>query len=171
LLAGDADAFGCFYARHEDFVLAVFLRRLSSGRGDVAADLTAETFAQALASRGGFDPSRGEGRAWLYGIARRVLADSLERGRVRDLARRRLRMERVALDDDAIARIDELTGDVALAALEGLAEDQRLAVRGRVLEESEYEELAQALRCSTSVVRQRVSRGLRILRDRLEDQT
>ena len=80
-------------------------------------------------------------------------------------------MERVALDDDAIARIDELTGDVALAALEGLAEDQRLAVRGRVLEESEYEELAQALRCSTSVVRQRVSRGLRILRDRLEDQT
>ena len=171
LLAGDADAFGCFYARHEDFVLAVFLRRLSSGRGDVAADLTAETFAQALASRAGFDPSRGEGRAWLYGIARRVLADSLERGRVRDLARRRLRVERLTLDDDAIARIDELTGDVALAALERLPVDQRLAVRGRVLEESEYEELARALRCSTSVVRQRVSRGLRTLRDRLEDPT
>ena len=98
-----------------------------------------------------------------------MLADSLERGRVRDLARRRLRVERLTLDDDAIARIDELTGDVALAALEGLSEDQRLAVRGRVLEESEYDDLARALRCSPGVVRQRVSRGLRTLRDRLED--
>jgi RNA polymerase sigma factor (sigma-70 family) len=169
LLAGDAQAFGCFYARHEDFVLAVFLRRLGRGSTELAADLTAETFAQALVSRRSFDPSRGEGRAWLYGIARRVLADSLERGRVGDLARRRLRLERLTLDDEAIARIDELTGDVALAALEGLPEDQRLAVRGRVLEESEYEELARALRCSPSVVRQRVSRGLRTLRDRLED--
>jgi RNA polymerase sigma-70 factor (ECF subfamily) len=169
LLAGDAQAFGCFYARHEDFVLAVFLRRLGRGSTELAADLTAETFAQALVSRRSFDPSRGEGRAWLYGIARRVLADSLERGRVGDLARRRLRVERLTLDDEAIARIDELTGDVALAALEGLPEDQRLAVRGRVLEESEYEELARALRCSPSVVRQRVSRGLRTLRDRLED--
>src|ERR1035441_7593996 len=84
LLGGDADAFGGFYARHEDFVLAVFLRRLGSGRADLAADLTSETFAQALASRGSFDVSRGEPRAWLYGIARHVLADSLDRGQVRD---------------------------------------------------------------------------------------
>lgn len=170
LLAGDAEAFGRFYARHEDFVLAVFLRRLGrAGRADLAADLTAETFARALASRGGFDGSRGEPRAWLYGIARRVLADSLERGRVSDRTRLRLRMERLALDDEAIARIDELTGDLALAALEGLPEDQRVAVRGRVLDEVEYEQLARELRCSPSVVRQRVSRGLRALRDRLED--
>jgi RNA polymerase sigma factor (sigma-70 family) len=140
-----------------------------NGKAELAADLTAETFAQALVSRRTFDSARGEPRAWLYGIAWRVLADSLERGRVRDRARRRLGVERLQLDDEAIARIDELTGDVALAALEGLPEDQRLAVRGRVLEEAEYDELARALRCSPSVVRQRVSRGLRTLRGRLED--
>jgi RNA polymerase sigma factor (sigma-70 family) len=170
LLAGDADAFGRFYARHEDFVLAVFLRRVGHGKAELAADLTAETFAEALAARRSFDPSRGEARAWLYGIARHVLADSLERGRVQDRARRRMRVERVLLDDDSIARIEELTGDAALAALAGLPEDQRLAVRGRVLDETDYGELARALRVSPNVVRQRVSRGLRTLRDRLEGQ-
>jgi hypothetical protein len=42
LLAGDADAFGRFYARHEDFVLAVFLRRLGAGNAELAALVLAE---------------------------------------------------------------------------------------------------------------------------------
>ena len=167
LLAGDAEAFGRFYARHEDFVLSVFLRRC--GSAELAADLTAETFARALAGRCAFDASRGEPRGWLYGIARHVLADSLARGRVEDGTRRELGLQRLVLDDEAIARIGELTDDVALAALDGLPEDQRIAVRGRVLEEAEYEELARALHCSPSVVRQRVSRGLRALRQRLQE--
>jgi RNA polymerase sigma-70 factor (ECF subfamily) len=167
LLSGDAEAFGRFYERHEDFVLSVFLRRC--GSAEVAADLTAETFARALAGRKGFDPTRGEPRAWLYGIARNVLADSLSRGRVEDRARRELGLQRLSLDDEAIVRIEELTGDAALAALEELPDDQRIAVSGRVLEEVEYEELATALRCSASVVRKRVSRGLRALRERLQE--
>jgi RNA polymerase sigma-70 factor (ECF subfamily) len=167
LLAGDAEGFGQFYARHEDFVLSVFL--CGCGGAEIAADLTAETFARALAGRHVFDASRGEPRGWLYGIARHVLADSLAHGRVDDSTRRQLSLERLALDDEAITRIEELTGDVALAALDGLPQDQRIAVHGRVLEEAEYEELATALRCSPSVVRQRVSRGLRALRERLEE--
>jgi len=167
LLAGDAEAFGRFYARHEDFVLSVFLRRC--GSAELAADLTGETFARALAARRTFDAARGEPRGWLYGIARHVLADSLARGRVEDGTRRELGLQRLALDDEAIARIEQLTGDVALAALNGLPPNQRIAVRGRVLEEAEYEELARVLRCSPSVVRQRVSRGLRALRQRLQE--
>ncbi len=38
LLTGDAEAFGRFYARHEDFVLSVFMRRCASV--ELAADLT-----------------------------------------------------------------------------------------------------------------------------------
>jgi DNA-directed RNA polymerase specialized sigma24 family protein len=56
----------------------------------------------------------------------------------------------------------------ALALLAGLPDDQRAAIRGRVLEDRDYRELAATLLCSESVVRQRVSRGLRVLRDRLE---
>ena len=169
LLGGDADAFGRFYARHEDFVLSLFLRRC--GSAELAADLTAETFARALASRHALDASRGEPRGWLYGIARHVLADSFARTRVEDRARRELGLERLTLDDDSIARIEELAGEMALAALDGLPESQRIAVRGRVLEEADYEALAKALRCSPSVVRKRVSRGLGTLRKRLEGTT
>lgn len=166
LLHGGAEDFGRFYLRHEDVVLAYFLRRTRSA--ELAADLTAETFARALEARSRFDASLGHPRAWLYGIAKHLLSDSLEHGRVIDAARRRLRLERLDIDDEALARIDELTGSAAMDALSDLPADQRAAVEGRVIEEEGYEELAARLRCSNSVARQRVSRGLRVLRDRLE---
>jgi DNA-directed RNA polymerase specialized sigma24 family protein len=105
---------------------------------------------------------------WLFGIARHLLATSLQRGRVDDSMRRRLGMEPLALDDHALARIDELGGYPAVAALDELSTDQRAAVVGRVVDERSYPELASRLQCSESVVRQRVSRGLRTLRTRLD---
>lgn len=169
LLAGDAEDFGRFYARHEDYVLALFLKR--GVLPEVTADLIAETFARVLAARRRFDPRRGEPRGWLTGIARHVLADSVRRGRVEDSARRKLGLERLHIDDQAIARVEALTHAGALTALDALPADQQVAVRGRVLGEADYDELAAALGCSPSVVRQRVSRGLRALRERLQEGT
>ncbi len=77
-------------------------------------------------------------------------------------------MEPLQLDDEALARIDALDADPASAALDGLPPDQRAAVVGRVIEEQAYPDLADQLQCSQSVVRQRVSRGLRTLRNGLE---
>jgi RNA polymerase sigma factor (sigma-70 family) len=161
LLAGDPDAFGAFYRRHEKAVLGFFRRR--TGSSELAADLTAETFASALAGRGRFDPAMGDGRGWLFGIARHLLARSLDRGRVEDEVRVRLGLVPLVLDDADLARIDALAGDPALAALADLPDDQRLAVAGRVLDAKDYARLADELRCSESVVRKRVSRGLRTL--------
>jgi RNA polymerase sigma factor (sigma-70 family) len=79
-------------------------------------------------------------------------------------------MAPMGLDDEALARIDQLTGDQALAALADLPESQREAVRAHILEDLGYDEMAIRLQCSTSVVRQRVSRGLRAIRNRLEEQ-
>jgi RNA polymerase sigma-70 factor (ECF subfamily) len=169
LLAGGVEAFGRFYARHEDFVRAVFVRRVGRGNPELAADLTAETFARALATRRLFDDSRGAPRAWLYGIVRHVLADSVVQGQSQDRARRNIGFQRLQLNSTAIARIDGLTEDELLVALDALPDDQRLAVRGHVLDEISYEELAVMLCCSPSVVRQRVSRGLRTLRQHLEE--
>lgn len=165
--ARDPEAFGLFYDRFEAELLRFFLR--ATRRGDLAADLTAEVFAGALAGLASFDPTRGHARAWLYGIARHELADAWERGAVEDRARRRLGMEPLALTDDRIEAIEqiELSGR-ALALLDELPSDQRAAVAGRVLDEHDYADLARSLACSESVVRQRVSRGLRTLKARLE---
>jgi len=165
----DEDAFASFYARFERPVLAFFVRAV--GRGDLAADLTAEVFAAALGSLERFDPRLGRAGAWLFGIARNVLAQSRERGRVEDRARRRIGMGVLALDDEALERIEALleSDDGALELLEQLPETQRQAIFERVVHERDYEEIARALDCSPSVVRKRVSRGLAALRMRMRE--
>jgi len=165
--AREPEAFGVFYDRFESVVLTFCVR--ATGRADVAADLTAEVFAAALQSAASYSPRLGSARAWLFGIARHELADTWRRGRVEDRARRALEMEVLMLSDAALERIERLAeGGGALTLLSELPEDQRLAITGRVLEDRDYGELATALECSPSVVRQRVSRGLRTLRARME---
>jgi RNA polymerase sigma factor (sigma-70 family) len=165
---GDRDAFAELYRRHERAVLRFFVHWCRSP--ELAADLTAETFAAAFAAVSRYEPDRGEPRPWLFGIARNILARSVKRGRVEDQTRRRLGMPALVIDDEALERIEALVSpnNNVLDALSELAEPIREAVSGRVLEEREYRELASALACSESVVRQRVSRGLARIRDRLE---
>jgi RNA polymerase sigma factor (sigma-70 family) len=169
LSGSDPEAFGVFYDRFEAELLQFLYR--ATGRADIAADLTAEVFAAALQSARRFDPELGSARAWLFGIARHELADTWRRGGVADRARRALEIEALVLSDASLTRIeDELGGDRgdALELLAHLPDEQRMAIEGRVLEDRGYAELAEVLECSPSVVRQRVSRGLRTLRARME---
>jgi RNA polymerase sigma factor (sigma-70 family) len=159
-------AFGAFYRRHEDRILSYFLARV--GDPEVAADLTAETFAAALSSAHRFRARKTPASAWLFGIARNNLAMSRRRGRVEVRARRRLRMEPLVLTDESIERISALDG-TALALVEELPGDQQDAVRARVIDELDYGDIAMDLRCSEAVVRKRVSRGLETLRARMEE--
>ena len=130
-----------------------FLRRTNDPQ--VAADLTAETFAAALAAARRYDPARGKPVAWLYGIARHQLAAYERRGRVEQRARRRLGMERLELTETAAG---------GLEALESLPEGDRELVRARILDERPYAELAAAAGVSEPAIRQRVSRALARLR-------
>ena len=159
-------AFGAFYRRHEDSVLGYFLTRV--GDPEVAADLTAETFAAALASAHRFRPRKKPASAWLFGIARNNLAMSRRQGRVEVRARRRLGMAPLVLTDESIERITALDR-TALALVEELPPDQQDAVRARVIDDRDYHDIAKDLRCSEAVVRKRVSRGLGTLRDRMEE--
>lgn len=168
----DPAAFGAFYRRHVDAVLAFF--RVRTGDPELAADLMAETFAAALIAAPRFKRRREPAVAWLFTIARRKLIDSWRRGRVEDDARRKLGLEPLELDDGGLARIDALVDEsrdpLPLTRLmERLPPDQREALRMRVLDEREYAEIARELRCSEAVVRQRVSRATRALRTMREE--
>ncbi|MGI8622790.1 MAG: RNA polymerase sigma factor, partial [Solirubrobacteraceae bacterium] len=102
----EPEAFGAFYRRHVDAVLAYALSRC--GRPEVAADLTAEVFAAALEQHRRFDSDRGPARAWLLVMTNSRWVDSLRRGQVEDRARRRLGMPARELDGDDLERIDAL---------------------------------------------------------------
>jgi RNA polymerase sigma factor (sigma-70 family) len=169
---GDADAFSVLYRRHETIVAGYLMRRARDP--ELAADLAAETFAAAIAGAGSFRDEGQSALAWLLGIARNVLARTWERGAVERRARERLGIERVAVSDATLERVEALLdgSDPArnplLKALEELPDAQREAIRSHVLDEEPYADLAARLGVSEATVRQRVSRGLGRLRTTLE---
>lgn len=166
LLREDAASFVLFYDRYFERLLRFFSRRTPDA--ELAADLTAETFAAVLAARRRYRPERGRPDSWLFSIAYRKLADAQRRGHAEDRARKRLGIERLALTDDDIARIDRLGQPDSVAALvRELPADQRDAIEAHVVEERGYDEIAAELETSEAVVRKRVSRGLAAIRKRL----
>jgi RNA polymerase sigma-70 factor (ECF subfamily) len=165
--AHEPKAFATFYCRHERLVLRFLMSRCRDA--ELTADLTAETFATALEAADRFDPARAGGTSalpWLLAIARNTMLMSIRHGVVAEDARRRLRLEPLALDDDALARVEQRASmDLHLEELLGnLPGDLRDAVVARVLDERDYDEIATQLGCSQQVVRKRVSRGLTRLR-------
>jgi RNA polymerase sigma factor (sigma-70 family) len=161
----DGASFELFYLRYAERMLAYFARR--TGNVELAADLTAETFAAALASRRRYRREAGAASAWLFGIAFKKLVDAQRRGYAERCARRRLRMQRIELTDDDIARIENLAGIEASSLIDVLVTDQRDAITAHVIDERDYAEIAHDLDVSEAVVRKRVSRGLAALRDRI----
>jgi RNA polymerase sigma factor (sigma-70 family) len=173
LTATDIEAFAVFYRRHVAWVLRVAARR--TGSREHAADLTAEVFAGALLAAGRFRAVQVDGAAanWLFGILLHKLAGFERRGAVERRARRRLRMSEPALTSEEFDRVLESPGrgPSVLGLLDGLPTAERDAVRGRVVDERSYAELAAELRISEVNARKRVSRGLAVLRAQLSKET
>jgi RNA polymerase sigma factor (sigma-70 family) len=161
----DPAAFGAFYGRFEERVLRYFLSRV--GDAEVAADLTAETFAAAIMARRRFRPGGQSAMAWLYGIANHKLIDFQRRGRAEERALHRLKVERRALVEEDRALIALLAEDVSSDLLGRLPEDERRAIQAHVLEDRSYGEIAAAAVISEPAARMRVSRGLGRLRARM----
>ena len=165
LLSGDAEDFGRFYDRYVDMLLGYFSRRVHDP--EVAADLTAETFAAALVARRRFRRATTPAVAWLFGIAQHKLADYRRRGAAEDRMQRRLGIERPPVAEEDAELIGMLGRDAAWQLIDELPPDQREAVREHVLEDRAYGEIAVDAGTSEAVVRKRVSRGLGALRSRM----
>ncbi|UJA19350.1 RNA polymerase sigma factor [Thermoleophilia bacterium SCSIO 60948] len=161
------ERFEVFYRDESGPLLRFLARRVLDP--EVALDLTAETFARALDGAPRLR-ARGEAEtlAWLYAIARNVLADYFRDGRVEHTRLAALRVEVPAMDDQEIERVEELAGLAELrarvrASLDRLSASEREAVELRVVEELSYADLASRLGVTEQAARARVSRGLRHL--------
>src|SRR5215218_9672818 len=129
----------------------------------------AETFAAAFIAVQRFRPGPEPPVAWLFMIAQNKLTDARRRGSVAHRARARLALDPLVLDDADLTRVEELSEAAGTEALLAeLSDAERAAVIARVVHEQRYAEIAAELRCSPLVARQRVSRGLRRMRERLE---
>jgi RNA polymerase sigma-70 factor (ECF subfamily) len=160
----EPEAFTELYRRHAEDLLRYFARRTLDP--ETAAELTAETFAEAFASRANYRDQGVNGVAWLYGIARHRLGRFFRNGKVDAAARRKLGMPERDLPSEDYERIEDLIDfapirEALAEALETLSPDQREAMRLRVIDGLGYAEVAQRLKCTEQNARQRVSRGLR----------
>lgn len=153
------DRFRQIYADHFSTVLGYALRRASS---DDAADVTAEVFL-VVWRRLAEVPEPPATRLWLYGVARRTLANQRRGARRRDDLAAALRQELAGAvpdhADTAVARIDAAAGIADLAARD------REVLRLATWEELEPREIAEVLGLSAVVVRKRLSRARTRLRE------
>jgi RNA polymerase sigma factor (sigma-70 family) len=167
----DADAFAVFYRAHVAWVERWLRGQVRDPH--VAADLTAETFAQALLSLARFRGREpGEGTAWLFGIARNLLRGYLARRRVETDARDRLGIAIRDYAPDEFAAADERMDASALAAeiaaaVGSLPADLRETLELRALDGLPYDEIAARTGTTAANARMRVARAVRTAGARL----
>ena len=163
-IAGDGDAFGALYERH---VIRVY-RQLYYMVGQEAEDLTAETFLQAWKAIDRYEMRGVPIISWLLRIARNqgvsylrsrretkplpeVLADSTSRSDPEAATERRL----------ALANVKE--------AISNLGEVQRQVLSLRLMQDEDYSAVAAKLGRSVPAVRVIKHRGLRKVRNLLQE--
>ena len=166
----DPDAFGDLAERYV-LRLDTWFRHRTGDRA-AAADLTAETLAQAWRAAPRFrDQADGSAAPWLYGIAQNLLRAYERKRRVETAARRRLGMP---LRD--YAELDDVDDRLAAGAdasrlreaMDDLPAREREALELRVVEDLPYGAVAARLGVSQGVARTYVSRALQSLRTRLQ---
>jgi RNA polymerase sigma-70 factor (ECF subfamily) len=151
------------YAEHGRAVLAYAVRRVAHPQD--AADVVAETFLVAW-RRLDKVPSAEGARLWLYGVARRVLANERRSERRRQRLAERLRCELpTALESVPVSTSG--TGAVE-SALAGLGPEDQEILRLCGWEELTPAEIAMVLGISRIAARSRLHRARRRLREALE---
>src|SRR4051812_22716366 len=163
------------YARHREELLVFLARRTADPQ--IALDLWAETFAQAVAGGHRYrGTTEDEAAGWLYAIARRQLALYYRRGGIEQRALARLQLEREPASPELLAEVSrraglgELRAELA-DALAQLSPGMRAAVQLRIVDELPYPDLARNLGITEQAARARVSRGLSKLAELLDAAT
>lgn len=166
----DPGLFEVFYREHVEEVQRFVARRV--GDLERAADLTAEIFLAAIGSAHRYRPRSGSPKAWLYGIARVLVAnDRRRRGRQR-AGEERLRGSALLDEEDAArmdARIDAAAQSRRLyAAMDRLPEGERAVLELVAIDELTVAEAAAATGVRPVTARVRLHRARGKLRAELE---
>lgn len=167
----DAQAFETFYRATVNDVIGFFSRRVIDVHQ--VADLTAEVYLAVLISAHTYSAARGSPRAWLFGVARHVLAGHHRSGRAERAKHSRLQGHRLLDSDDVerlVERIDsERASHRLYAALAALPEGERAIFELVALDGLVPAEAAAVLGIRAGTGRVRLHRARRTLRAALAD--
>jgi RNA polymerase sigma-70 factor, ECF subfamily len=165
-IATDPDAFDRFYREHVEAVQRFVARRVDDPY--LAADLTADVFVAAIESAGTYRRSHGEPIAWLFGIARNVVAGEHRRNAKQLVAATRIRGRELVDDDDLAALHARIDAEAATRSLYGrlarLSANERAVVELVALDGLTVAEAARSLGINPVAARVRFHRARRSLR-------
>jgi RNA polymerase sigma factor (sigma-70 family) len=162
-IAHDPVVFEGFYREHVVLVTRFVARRVADPH--TVADLTAEVFLAAISSAHTYRPSQGPQVAWLYGVARNVIAGERRRAARELRATGRIAGYRL-LDEDDIARLEERIdaesrGRAAYQAFARLPEEERAVLELVALDGLPVKDAAAALGIRPGAARMRLQRARR----------
>lgn len=176
----DDDALGVAFSGGDDIaLLAECFRRWSSIVYSIALaslrdqqdaeDVTQQVFASAWRSRANYRPDASPLRAWLIGITRHRIADTIrQRDRARQLRERVGGQAAGERDDTRASEIDTAVDRVLIAAeIERLGEPRRTILRKVFYEDQTQSQIAESLNLPLGTVKSHARRGLLQLRSRL----
>lgn len=153
------------YDAYSGLILAYAARRMNDPEG--AVDVVSETFMVAW-RRLGEIPSGEEARPWLYGVARRVLANH-RRGVVRrERLDARLAAELSARPTEVVDSDSPGDGELIRAALSALNDSDRDLLMMLAWDGLSRSEIAEVVGTSTANVRLRIHRARKRLEHELE---
>ena len=164
---GDRDAFRALYDAYKDRVYSISLY-FFHGDPAMASDVSQQVFLKLITSIGQFRGDAGFS-TWLYRLVVNACMDAVRRSKSDAIISDRFRMEAFAgtgSQEEDYARA-EMANSVR-AAVSALPPKFRIAVLLQHFEDLSYEQMAKALHCSMGTVASRLSRGHKILAERLK---
>jgi len=171
-IAHDTAVFEAFYREHVEAVQRFVVRRVDDPH--LAADLTAEVFLAAVDAAGSYRSDRGAPAAWLFGIARIVVASESRRSARERHAVRRIEGRRL-LETDDIARMQDRIDAAArarslFAAVSRLPDGERAVLELVALDDLSVADVAVVLGIRPVTARVRLHRARATLRRQLSDE-
>jgi len=164
---GDRDAFRTLYGLYKDQVYSVALYFFHGDQG-IAADITQQVFLKLINNVTQF---RGDAEfsTWLYRLVVNVCLDAARHRKAQPPIAANAKPEAFAgpaSQEQDFARAQ--AADSVRRAVSALPAKFRIAILLRYFEGLSYEQMARALGCSMGTVASRLSRGHRILAERLK---
>ena len=137
-----------------------------------AADITSDVFVAALMSRYTYDPTvHATAEWWLRGIAFNVVAGEYREALREHAAQARLR-NGALLEESDVAEYAALREELSetIKEIGDLPVEQRSAPIARRLDDMDYADMAKAAGVSQQVIRARVSRAVKSLKKRMDEE-
>ena len=165
LIGTDPELFDAFYSENLESLQRFVARRV--GHPERAADLTADIFLAAIESAHRYQP-QSTPKAWLYGIARVVVAEDRRRSAREGVREKRLRGSAL-LDEEEVLLIERRIDAAAQSrqlykAMDCLGEDERAVLELVAIDELSVTEAAAVVGVGPVTARVRLHRARRKLR-------